>query len=241
MKSFGKFFGIGLGSGNHDDISLKGLNILKKVHVICAPKSHKNRRSIALTKLKNIIDKEFEFIQPIFPMTKDQEVLREHWKIAGELIMEKLSSGKDVAFITIGDPLFYSTYSYVMKLINDIEPGIEIETISGGISPLGCLAHLNIPLIEGEDRLAVIPAFYGLEDLKKIAGIFDTIVLMKVSRNFPRILNEIKEMGMMDDSIFLSNCGTQEFIYRPLLEMEGKDAGFLSMIIIKKNIKKWLK
>lgn len=230
----GRFYGIGLGPGDPDLMTLKAKDILEKVDVICSPISKEGRPSIALGIVEMAIDSMPHVIQPLFPMSKDQAVLEEHWEKAAEEVHGHLKEGRDVAFVTIGDPTFYSTYAYVMKKIKGRHPDIDIETVPGIASPLACMAGINESLIEGNDKLAVIPAEYGLDDLEDILETFDTVVLMKVSRSFKKIRDILLDMGLAGKAILFSRCGRDGSIYMPLEDVTEEKVDFMSMIIIKR-------
>ena len=128
----GKFTGIGVGPGDPDLLTVKAVKALNNVNVICAPKSAQSKPSLALSIVQDVIDgldSDYSILEPLFPMIEDKNQLHEYWKEAAELIIEKLDAGLDVAFITLGDPAVYSTFSYVFKQINNL--GYETEIIPG--------------------------------------------------------------------------------------------------------------
>ncbi len=94
----------------------------------------------------------------VFPMTKDEAVLEREWTKSVELVYEKLKEGKDVAFVTEGDPLLYSTFIHMMKLMQDKHPEVEIRTVPGISSFNGSASRLGIALADGDDKVAIIPA-----------------------------------------------------------------------------------
>lgn len=232
MNEMGKFFGIGVGPGDPELLTTKALKVLTNVDVICAPKSSEDKESIALSIVKEAIDRDFEVISPLFPMTKDVKTLDRYWDKASEMIISKLEKGKSVAFITLGDPLFYSTYVYVLERIKAI-PDLKIETIPGVNSISACLAELNLSLAGRDERIAILPAAYGLEELDTLIETLDNVVLMKVSRSFDKIVKRLEELGLKEDAIFVSGCGTPEFFSSDLDSMTGKKIDYLSMIIIR--------
>lgn len=230
----GKLYGIGVGPGNPELITLKAAKILGSVDVICAPKSSEDKRSIALSIAKTHVNKNAKIIQPIFPMSKDIKKLEKSWDAAVEMIFSELKRGRDVAFITVGDPLFYSTYSYILKKMKKKHSEVEIETIPGVTSLSACFAQLNLPLAERSEKIAVLPAAYGLKELKELAN-FDAIVLMKVSRNFDKIVETLEKAGLKENAIFVSRCGSKDFFPSDLDSMLGKKIDSMSMIIIKRK------
>ena len=133
MSEKGKLYGVGVGPGDVELLTLKAAKILKTVPVICSPKSSKEKESIALSIVEPIIDeredrKNVMLVEPIFPMIEDDETLEKVWDSAAELIAHYLDSGRDLAFVTLGDPSIFSTFSYVQKRLKD---RYEIEVIPG--------------------------------------------------------------------------------------------------------------
>ncbi len=225
-----KLYGIGVGPGDPELMTLKALKILERVEILFVPKSGAGV-CIALDIVKKAINKDFRIVKLYFPMTKDKRKLEEHWDIASKAVEEALKDGSEGAFITLGDPLFYSTFSYLMPRILGL--GIDIEVIPGITSISSCSASRRITLVAGDEKLAVIPAAYGLENLEHIAEEFDTVVLIKVSRNYNKIVDKIKELGLEDRALFMSRCGGEGFRAKRLEGIGEGNVDYLSMIIIR--------
>lgn len=230
----GKLYGVGLGPGDPELMTLKAARILSSVDVICAPKSSEDKESIALSIAKTHVKKNAKIIQPVFPMSKDIKKLEKSWDEATEMIFSELKQGRDVAFVTVGDPLFYSTYSYILKKMKKNHREVEVETIPGVTSLSACFAQLNLPLAERNEKITALPAAYGLRELKELAN-FDAIVLMKVSRNFDKIVETLEKAGLKENAIFVSRCGSRNFFSSDLDSMLGKEIDYMSMIIIKRK------
>ena len=183
MSEKGKLYGVGVGPGDVELLTLKAAKILKTVPVICSPKSSKEKESIALSIVEPIIDeredrKNVMLVEPIFPMIEDDETLEKVWDSAAELIAHYLDSGRDLAFVTLGDPSIFSTFSYVQKRLKD---RYEIEVIPGITSFTACAAACETPLTEKNQILTIVPK---IDDrLDDIMDYSDSIVLMKASRN----------------------------------------------------------
>ena len=193
MVEKGKLYGIGVGPGDTELLTLKAARILKSVPVVFTPKSSKEKESIALSIVKPILeerddDKKLMLVTPIFPMIEDKEELEKIWTSASEMIAQYLDSGRDVAFITLGDPSVFSTYAYVQKkLIGDY----EIETVPGITSFTACAAARNKALVEQNQILTIVPK---IDDrLEHVLEYSDSIVLMKASRNTTQLEETIEE------------------------------------------------
>ncbi len=230
----GKLFGVGVGPGDTDLLTIKATKILKNVEVICSPRSAELKPSLALSIVQPILDErneKYDILDPLFPMIEDKSALNSYWDLAAEIIITNLSDGKDVAFITLGDPTIYSTFSYVAKRID--ESGYEIEIIPGITSFTGCAAAAGISLAEKDEIVVIVPK---VDDrLKRIMEYGDTFVIMKTSRH-SEILEEIVNQDNRDKSIIsVQNCSMQD---ENVFEGFSKDKKYLSTTIVKFRDKK---
>jgi len=148
----GKLYGIGVGPGDPELIPLKSIRILKTIDVLFAASSSKNDYSYALEIARPHLGKNIQTIRLSFPMTADIEREKHAWRKNAETVIEHLNQGKDAAFITIGDPLTYSTYAYLVKEVKRLSPDTVINTIPGitnrWLSNIG-LANIEVSGIHG--------------------------------------------------------------------------------------------
>ena len=206
MADKGKLIGIGVGPGDTELLTLKAVNTLKKVPVIFSPKSAKEKESIALSIVRPILKERKDYkrlmvVEPIFPMIEDQDELEKIWTNASEMISQYLDSGRDVAFITLGDSSVYSTYSYLQKKLKD---RYEIETIPGITSFTACAAAKNEALVEQNQVLTIVPK---IDDrLENILEFGDSIVLMKASRNTSELESVIEKKERNKTIYSVENC-----------------------------------
>ncbi len=225
----GKLFGIGVGPGDTELLTIKADKILKKVDVVCSPRSAELKPSLALSIVQPILnerDDEYEILDPLFPMIEDKLALNAYWDQAAEIITHKLVQGKDVAFITLGDPTIYSTFSYIAKRIG--ASGFEIEIIPGITSFTGCAAAAGISLAEKDEIVVIVPK---VDDrLAKIMEYGDTFVIMKTSRH-SEVLEEIVSKDKRDKSIIsVQNCTMKD---ENVFEGFTRDKKYLSTTIVK--------
>ncbi|TZE81804.1 precorrin-2 C(20)-methyltransferase [Calorimonas adulescens] len=220
-----KLYGVGVGPGEKSLITLKAVETLQKVDVVIAPTS-KEERSIAYEIAKPYIKGDVVFME--FPMTYSREDIKTKWEENIEKIRKLLNEGKDVAFITIGDPMIYSTYIYILKGIEEY----EVETISGITSYSAAASRLNIPIAEGNEAFAVIPSG-DVTEISKALDLFDNVVLMKISRRYKEIVKLLKEKDFK--GYLVTKCGHQdEKISYDLDRYIGEKIDYLSLIIAKK-------
>ncbi|MBF7083291.1 precorrin-2 C(20)-methyltransferase [Desulfallas sp. Bu1-1] len=231
----GIFYGIGVGPGDPDLLTIKAKKILSDVDLLCVPKSRQEKESLALAVVKAVVPKEHKLLELEFPMSRDRSVLEKSWREAGQLVAEALLSGRNVAFITVGDPTLYSTYGYLLRYIKANYPEISTETVPGVSSITACPAFIQEPLVEGEEKLAVIPAAYSLEDLQKIMEIFDTVVLMKVNKRLPELMQYFRQSGNVE-TYFVSRCGySNQFATNRPEQVMNDNLDYMSLLIVKKR------
>ena len=230
MAEKGKLYGIGVGPGDTELLTLKAARILKTVPVVFSPKSSKEKDSIALSIVRPILEERKDYkrlmlVAPIFPMIEDKDELEKIWTSASELIAQYLDSGRDVAFITLGDPSIFSTYSYVQQKLID---GYEIETVPGITSFTACAAARNKALVEQNDILSVVPKID--ERLGEVLDYSDSIVLMKASRNTSELETTIEEKNRPKEIYSVQNCTREN---EKIIEGFSNEKPYLTTTIIK--------
>ena len=230
MAERGKLYGIGVGPGDTELLTLKAARILESVPVVFSPKSSKEKDSIALSIVKPILEKRDDYkrlmvVAPIFPMIEDKSELEKIWDSAAEMIAQYLDSGRDVAFVTLGDTSIFSTYSYVQKrLIGKY----EIETIPGITSFTACAAARNKALVEQNQILTVVPK---IDDrLEEVLEYSDSIVLMKASRNTNDLEKSIEEKERKKEIYSVQNCTREN---EKIIEGFSHEKPYLTTTIIK--------
>ncbi len=232
----GEFFGVGVGPGDPDLITLKAIKVLKGVSCIFAASSTKNNYSVAL----DIVKPHLNTATPIeilsFPMTYNAEKLESSWKENAEKVCKVLAENKNAAFITLGDPLFYSTYIYLVREILKIMPEVKVTTIPGITSFQAAASACNLPLVEGEESIAVASGAKGSKQLRKILSSSENVVLLKVYREIDDIINTLEEENLTEKTHFISKCGMDgEVIIENVRELKGTKPHYLSLMIIKKG------
>ena len=229
MVKKGKLIGIGVGPGDTELLTLKAAKVLKSVPVVFSPKSSKEKESIALSIVKPILEERKDYkrlmlVEPIFPMIEDKKELEKIWTSASEMIAQYLDSGRDVAFITLGDTSIFSTYSYVQKKLID---RYEIETIPGITSFTACAAARNKALVEQNDILTIVPK---IDDrLEEVLEYSDSIVLMKASRNTSRLESTIEEKNRPKEIYSVQNCTREN---EKIIEGFSNEKPYLTTTII---------
>jgi len=233
-----QFYGLGIGPGDPELITLKAFRILEKADYIIAPKARIKSDSLARNIVEELFDEEKEFIELEFPMTKNQVELDKRYKNAANLIMEKIEQGKSVAYLTIGDPLLYSTYIYLLNALNIRAPELEIKTVPGIAAYSALASRANFSLAEKDERVCICPVPSSMEELEKIITENDTTVIMKVAKKLPHVIALLQKMKLHKYTIFGSHVGmdTEKVIDGRLEEFVlNEKEGYLSTIIVRKK------
>lgn len=225
----GILVGIGVGPGNHELLTVKASNVLKTVKTICAPKSEASKPSLALSIVEPVLkerEDHYEVLEPLFPMIEDEKTLNKYWDDTTEIIVEKLNNGEDVAFITLGDPSVFSTFSYIEKRISN--KGFKTEIIPGITSFTACSATAGISLTEKDEIMVVTPTVD--ERLEQIMKYADTLVIMKTSRHLKTLEKIITQDKRDKEVISVHNCSMDdEMVFKGF----SKDKNYFSTTIVK--------
>jgi precorrin-2/cobalt-factor-2 C20-methyltransferase len=231
-----KLIGIGIGPGEPELITLKAKKALAEADIVFVPQSKLDKNSVAHEIVNKFISSEAEIINLLLPMTTDQEVLEQAWKIGAEQIVSALADGKTGAFITLGDCMLYSTYAYILQEIKKIKPELIVENIPGVTSFAAAASVLGQPLAEGDESLAIIPALKKTADLAKILDVHENVVFLKVASKIEELVSVLAALGLSNKAVFISKCGhpDQKIVY-DLKELAGEKLEYLSLLIVKKG------
>lgn len=227
-----KLYGIGVGPGDSELMTLKGARLIKECDIVVLPKSGKKINvafEIAKKAVPEIMEKEMTEVD--MPMTRDRDILNNAHKKAAEKIISYLDQGKDVVFLTLGDPTIYSTYCYVHNLILDSKR--EAELVPGVPSFCAVAARLNESLTEASESLHIIPASY--EGLKEAITLSGTKVLMKSGKAMKEVKKALEDIREGESVRMVECCGMpEEKIYDELDQIDD-EASYFSVLVVKKR------
>jgi precorrin-2/cobalt-factor-2 C20-methyltransferase len=234
-KEPGEFYGIGVGPGDNELLTVKAVRIIKEVDCIFAPRADSKGSSLALDIVADVCEGK-RVVEQVYPMVRDKAKLEAAWMASANEIKSEIESGNNVAYLTIGDPLTFSTYCYLLQQLSKIIPSQKIHTIPGITSYNAAASLANFSLIEQNEKLAIIPISEDVNELRPILNSFDTVILMKVAKKLDEVIVLLEEMELIDKSLFASYIGFKnEFITRDLLSLKGGGKGYLSVIIVRKS------
>lgn len=225
----GTLFGVGVGPGDPELMTLKAVRMIRENEVIAVPGADVRETvayKIAVQAVPELADKE---LLPIYmPMTHDAEELELNHAKGAKTLESYLDQGKNIVFLTLGDPCVYSTFSYLQHRVE--ADGYHTELVSGITSFCAAAARLNISLSEWNEQLHIIPAVHRLDNELTESGNY---ILMKSGKK----MNQVKEILSRSGKnvLMVENCGMpDEHIYHSVEEIPD-DAGYYSLIIAKEH------
>lgn len=230
----GTFFGIGVGPGDPELLTVKAIKAIEQVDVLIAPKTEKKEGSVALNIARPYLKEGVEIVYQVFPMVRGFAENTAAWEANKEEILALLRAGRNVAFLTLGDPMFYSTYIYVFRLLEHED--VEIVTVPGVPAFAAIASRIGRPIVEGNDVLAVIPATAPQERLEEIMAVASSAVIMKVYHNYAEIVDLLKRNDMATEAVLVSRAGLDgEKIIENLAAHPDEQLNYLSTILTRRN------
>ncbi len=239
-----RLYCVGVGPGDPELITIKGRNVIEGADVIFTPIKSLQSESFALEIIRKVVDLSGkEIIKLLFPMVTNEEKLIPYWEKAYNKIKEKLTENKKCVFIVEGDPLIYSTFNSILKMAKD-KNEFEVEIIPGISSFQAMAARLKVPIVDGDEILAIMPASFKeksgcrtaelREDFEKIFDIASTIFIMKSGRVLPELINKLSNKKTL--AFFGELCSTeQEFISELTPQLIHRKNQYFSTVMIKKK------
>lgn len=228
-------FGLGVGPGDPELITVKAFRVMKESPVIAYPKKMKGKKSYAqriVDVYVNGMDK--EMLGLVFPMTKHQETLDREWNKAVDEVYARIAEGKDVAFVTEGDPMLFSTFIHLMTLMQERHPDVDIQMVPGISSFNASASRLGIPLGEGDDHIAMIPAVDDYDAMRRAIENHDAIVFIKVAKVIDLMLQVLRDLDLLDRAHVVTKVTSDEEIIWKISELDGVELEYLTLMVVRK-------
>ncbi|MFH0821560.1 MAG: precorrin-2 C(20)-methyltransferase [Pseudomonadota bacterium] len=231
----GTLYGVGVGPGDPDLVTVKALKVLRSVSTIFAACSTKNDYSLAHSIVEEHLGRTEIELMP-FPMTRDQPALQRAWDQNARRVLEILNSGRHAAFITLGDPLTYSTFAYLLRTVRRFSQDVRVETVPGITSYHAAAAAANTPLTEGEESFHLISGAMGGAHLQRVFDTSDNVVMLKTYRHFDDIYATLESLNLLDHVICVTRVGLEgQAVVEDIRTLKGGKMPYLSLIIIKRK------
>ncbi len=231
----GKLYGIGVGPGDSKLMTVKAVEVLQKADLIITPKTEKKDGSVAFHIASPYIPETAHILPMVFQMNNDMAAVARQWEENSKIIREKLDEGKNLVFLTLGDPMLYSTYMYIFRALEGTD--YEAETIPGIPAFLGIASYLGIPVAEWEETVLILPATASPEKIDRALAAADHAVIMKVYKNWAYIQSELRKHGLIKNAVMVSRAGLPDEIIQRNLDKLPADykPNYLSTILTKRE------
>jgi precorrin-2/cobalt-factor-2 C20-methyltransferase len=237
MSTVGKFIGVGVGPGPAGFIPVAAWQALQEAEIIFVPRAKDAERSVAKQCLQGLTLEPERLREVSYDMESDRSSVRQSYAQLAASIASELRAGKTVAYLTIGDSLTYSTYSYTLEALLDLIPDLPHDTYPGITSYAAIASALDWPLGQGKERTLILPCPETAEELKQEIETHDIVVLMKIGRRLPMVLKVVTDLKIAHHCAFASNIGLPgEVLCKNVAELpEDPSLGYLSTMLIRKN------
>lgn len=231
----GILYGIGVGPGDPDLITLAAVKALSEVDVVFAPASTKNDFSVALDIIRPHLRASVEIRRLDFPMTRDDAVRTAARGRNAEAVLECLHGGRCAAFITLGDPLIYSTFGHLLRELRARDDQAEVRIIPGVTSFQAAAARLEKTLVEGDESLVVATGNSDVGRLAKLLDVADAAVVLKPAKRFAALKTLLRDQGLDGRATLITRCGLSDEAVFTDLEAVPERLSYFSLVFVAKD------
>jgi precorrin-2/cobalt-factor-2 C20-methyltransferase len=233
QSQIGRFYGVGVGPGDPELITRKAERILHAVDWIFLPES---RGGSFVRRIVEPLGLPCEKFRPVsLCMSRDRaEDGQTYRRVASEIVNE-LRRGKSAAWITEGDPLFYSTFVHLHDELRH-HADVRIEIVPGVTSASAAAACIGMPVARLDERVAVVPACYGVQQLPALLEQFTNVFLLKVHASVRELLAQLASFGGRVQAVYVEHVGTpEERVVTDLESLKDVDLPYLSLVMVRKE------
>jgi precorrin-2/cobalt-factor-2 C20-methyltransferase len=226
----GRLIGIGVGPGDPELLTLKGLRALREADQVFVPVGDTGETGRAERVVQAHLEPD-RARRLLFALSDDASTRAENWERAAREVSDPLRRGESCAFATIGDPNVYSTFTYLARTVRQNIPEVEVETVPGITAMQDLAARGGAVLLEGDERLALLPFTAGENALRSALSGFETVVCYKGGSRLREVLEIAAEAGRLEDAIYGSRLGMEAEEVVPATEVVGREGPYLSTLI----------
>ena len=234
-KTYGKLIGVSLGPGDPELITRRGWAALQSGARWIYPTKKAEEFSYALSIVeRGGLAVPTDAVELVFPMTRDAQALGRAWALAATRTVELLAEGRDAVFLVEGDASTFATFGHLARVVRELVPEVEVETIPGVSSFAAAAATTGLPLAEEDETLAIIPTAYGIAVIDHLLDDFDTLILLKVKPLLDEVLDLLERRGLLATSCFIEKVGSpDERIVHDLATLRDTPVNYLSLLLVR--------
>ncbi len=226
--SKGILFGLGVGPGDPELLTLKAVRLMREADIIAVPDKGSGEKTALNIVKEHVTDKELLFCPT--PMVRDENILNNAYDDIATQLSKLLDEGKNVVFITLGDPTVYSTYMYIHERM--VKNGYDARLVPGVTSFCAVAARLGTSLCERSDRLMIVPASH--KDIEDCLSVDTNYIFMKAGKDITVLKEKLAEKDLLKNASMVENCGMEgERVFHKFEDMpEG--SGYFSVVVVKR-------
>jgi precorrin-2/cobalt-factor-2 C20-methyltransferase len=233
--SLGTLLGIGMGPGDPELVTLRAVSALGRADVVFAAASTKNEYSVSLNIARPYLSPDAEVRRLDFPMTRSRQELEAAWSENADTVAEVLTAGRTAGFLTLGDPLLYSTFGYLMRTLQRRLPDAPIEVVPGITSFQAAAARTKTIMAEAGENLVICSGVDGSGSVNGLVAKADNAVILKTYKRFGDIRDSLRTMNLTGRALFASRIGLDgERLERDIDAVQDRPH-YLSLVLLPKQ------
>lgn len=227
VPTLGRLYGLGIGPGDPELLTLKAHRILTSVPVIAYP-TMENGKVLARAIVSDFIRPEqIELPMPL-PFSVERSS-QPYYDIAAAKIADHLTAGRDVAVLCEGEPMLYGSFMYIF---NRLAARFDTEVVPGISSTYASAAMLGAPLTYRNDVLSIMPATLDAETLRDRLAVADAAVIIKLGRHFAKVRDVLQSLGLFERALYIERATMRNQVIRPISEVEATAVPYWALILI---------
>ncbi len=229
----GNLYGLSVGTGDPELITVKGLRLLQNSPVVSFPSGLRDRPGMAENIISQWLKPEQVQLPLNFPYVQDEQVLLHAWQKAAQTVWKYLQTGLDVVFACVGDVSFYSTFTYLAQTVTKLYPHVTVVVIPGVCSPMAAAAVLGIPLTVKHEKLAVLPAIYSMTELETALDWAEVVVLMKLNSVYVKVWEILRQRDLLKSSFIVEQATSEQMVlHSDLRDLMNLKLPYFSILIV---------